>query len=50
VGSRVDVVGRLVGRIGGAEMAQFVGRLTALKVLKVKRPGMYADGAGSPCK
>ena len=27
-------------------MAQFVGRLTALKVLKVKRPGMYADGAG----
>ncbi len=27
-------------------MAQFVGRLTALKVLKVKTPGMYADGAG----
>jgi len=27
-------------------MAQFVGRLTALKVLKVKRPGLYADGAG----
>jgi hypothetical protein len=27
-------------------MAQFVGRLTALKVLKVKKPGMYADGAG----
>jgi Arm DNA-binding domain len=27
-------------------MAQFVGRLTALKVLRVKKPGMYADGAG----
>jgi Arm DNA-binding domain len=27
-------------------MAQLIGRLTALKVLKVKRPGMYADGAG----
>ena len=27
-------------------MAQFVGRLTALKVLKTKKPGMYADGAG----
>lgn len=27
-------------------MVQFVGRLTALKVAKVKRPGMYADGAG----
>ena len=27
-------------------MAQFVGRLTALKVFKVKKPGMYADGAG----
>jgi hypothetical protein len=27
-------------------MAQFVGRLAALKVLRVKRPGMYADGAG----
>jgi hypothetical protein len=27
-------------------MAQFVGRLTALKVMKVKAPGMYADGAG----
>src|SRR5258708_23577467 len=27
-------------------MALFVGRLTALKVLKVKKPGMYADGAG----
>jgi integrase len=27
-------------------MALFVGRLTALKVLKVKRPGLYADGAG----
>lgn len=27
-------------------MAQFVGRLTALKVAKVKRPGFYADGAG----
>ncbi|HXP76017.1 MAG TPA: integrase arm-type DNA-binding domain-containing protein [Stellaceae bacterium] len=27
-------------------MAQFVGRLTALKVFRTKRPGMYADGAG----
>ncbi len=27
-------------------MAQFVGRLTALKVLRTKTPGMYADGAG----
>jgi integrase len=27
-------------------MAHFVGRLTALKVMKVKKPGMYADGAG----
>src|SRR5579863_4791008 len=27
-------------------MAQFVGRLTALKVLRTRRPGMYADGAG----
>ena len=27
-------------------MAQFVGKLTALKVRKVKKPGMYADGAG----
>ncbi len=25
-------------------MAQFVGRLTALKVLKVKKSGMYAHG------
>ena len=27
-------------------MAHFVGRLTALKVMKVKKPGLYADGAG----
>ena len=27
-------------------MAHLVGRLTALKVAKVKTPGMYADGAG----
>jgi integrase len=27
-------------------VAQFVGRLTALKVAKVKKPGFYADGAG----
>jgi hypothetical protein len=27
-------------------MAHLVGRLTALKVAKVKKPGMYADGAG----
>src|SRR6202022_3045780 len=27
-------------------MAHLVGRLTALKVMKVKKPGMYADGAG----
>lgn len=26
-------------------MAQFVGRLTALKVLRTRKPGMYADGA-----
>jgi len=26
-------------------MAQFVGRLTALKVLRTKTPGMHADGA-----
>ena len=29
-----------------ANMAHYVGRLTALKVMKVKAPGMYADGAG----
>lgn len=27
-------------------MAHYVGRLTALKVMKVKEPGIYADGAG----
>jgi integrase len=27
-------------------MAQLVGRLTALKVMKVRKAGMYADGAG----
>jgi hypothetical protein len=27
-------------------MAQLVGRLTALKVDRVKKPGMYADGGG----
>src|SRR6516225_12408219 len=27
-------------------MAQTVGRLTALKVVRAKRPGMYADGGG----
>jgi integrase len=27
-------------------MAQFVGRLTALKVMRVTRPGVYNDGAG----
>ncbi len=27
-------------------MAQFIGRLTALKVLRTKKSGMYADGAG----
>ena len=27
-------------------MAHLVGRLTALKMAKVKKPGMYADGAG----
>src|SRR5690242_6074181 len=27
-------------------MARMIGRLTALKVDKVKEPGMYADGAG----
>jgi hypothetical protein len=27
-------------------MAQLVGRLTALKVDRVKKPGMYADGSG----
>jgi hypothetical protein len=27
-------------------MAHLVGRLTGLKVAKVKTPGMYADGAG----
>ena len=27
-------------------MAHLVGRLTALKVAKVKKPGMYSDGAG----
>src|SRR6266702_3692493 len=27
-------------------MAHFEGRLTALKVMKVKKPGLYADGAG----
>jgi integrase len=42
----ISDVGRNVGRTGWADMAQFVGRLTVLKVLKVKRPGMYADGAG----
>ena len=29
-----------------ADMTQFASRLTALKVLKVKKPGMYADGVG----
>ena len=29
-----------------ANLAHYVGRLTALKVMKVKAPGMYADGAG----
>jgi integrase len=46
VGKRVNGVGRLVGKTSWADMSQFVGRLTALKVLKVKQPGMYADGAG----
>jgi hypothetical protein len=27
-------------------MAHYVGRLTALKVMRLKTPGMYADGAG----
>ena len=27
-------------------MARTIGRLTALKVDKAKRPGMYADGGG----
>ena len=27
-------------------MARSIGRLTALKVEKAKRPGMYADGGG----
>jgi hypothetical protein len=46
VGKRVSVAGRHVGKKSWADMAQFVGRLTALKVLKIKKPGMYADGAG----
>jgi hypothetical protein len=29
-----------------AEVAHLVGRRTALKVAKVKKPGTYADGAG----
>ena len=28
------------------EMARTIGQLTALKVDKAKRPGMYADGGG----
>ena len=46
VGKCVSGVGRDVGKLGWADMAHFVGRLTALKVMKVKKPGMYADGAG----
>jgi hypothetical protein len=46
VGKCVRGVGRNAGDLGQADMAHFVGRLTALKVLKVKKPGMYADGAG----
>jgi hypothetical protein len=34
------------GQYFGADMVHFVGRLTALKVAKVNKPGMYADG---PC-
>src|SRR5215831_16289752 len=34
------------GGNGGKDMARKVERLTALKVEKAKRPGMYADGAG----
>jgi hypothetical protein len=44
-------VGKCVGGTNGgqdlgADMAHLVGRLAALKVAKVKKPGMYADGAG----
>ncbi len=46
VGKHVSVVGRVMGKNGWADMAQFVGRLTALKVLRTRKPGMYADGAG----
>jgi hypothetical protein len=46
VGKCVVDVGRNAGKDGGADMAHLVGRLTALKVAKVKKPGMYADGAG----
>jgi hypothetical protein len=27
-------------------MVQFVGKLTALKVMRVRQPGLYADGGG----
>ena len=32
--------------IWGIAMARAIGRLTALKVEKAKKPGMYADGGG----
>ena len=31
-------------------MARAIGRLTALKVEKVKTPGMYADGGEQECE
>ena len=46
VGKRVSGVGTVVGRYGWADMAQFVGRLTALKVSRTRTPGRYAGGAG----
>src|SRR5215813_12982620 len=32
--------------MGAGRMAKTVGRLTALRVARASRPGMYADGAG----
>ncbi len=46
MGKSITGVGSDAGEFGWADMAHFVGRLTALKVLKVEKPGMYADGAG----
>ena len=39
-------MGDWLGRALKDSMARTTGRLTALKIAKAKRPGMYADGGG----